>query len=117
MCFPRGNWGCPMQAIIATSGRQYFVKAGDVIKVDFNIDFEPGANVTFDQVLMLTDGEGSVKVGQPVLGATVTGSVMDMIREKKIHVGTYRRRKNFRRHKGHRQTMTVIKIESIDQAG
>jgi large subunit ribosomal protein L21 len=102
-----------MHAIVAESGKQFFVQAGDTIRVDYR-EAMPGDPVEFGQVLMVTDGNGSVAVGQPfVSGAKVSGKVVGTVRGEKIHVGFFKRRQNFRKHKGHRQSYTEIKIESV----
>ena len=102
-----------MNAVIAESGKQFYVQAGDVVRLDFR-EANEGDKVEFDRVLMVTDGAGSVAVGRPYLpGAKVTATVLGDARGKKIHVGFYKRRKNFRRHKGHRQSYTEVKVESI----
>ena len=102
-----------MNAVIAESGKQFFVQAGDVVRLDFREAAE-GDKIEFDRVLMVTDGAGGVAVGRPYLpGAKVVGTVVGDAKGKKIHVGFYKRRKNFRKHKGHRQTYTEVKVDSI----
>jgi len=93
-------------AIIMTGGKQYRVKVGDVIKVEkLNAD----KTVTFDQVLMIGD-----KIGTPTIaGATVTGDVLEQTRTDKIIVFKKKRRHNYRRTKGHRQHITVVRITAI----
>ena len=77
-----------MYAIIATGGKQYKVSEGDVIKVE-KIDAEAGNTVTFDQVIAVSDG--TLKVGADVAGATVSATVMDQGRGKKVIVYKYKR--------------------------
>jgi len=102
-----------MNAVIAESGKQFYVQAGDVVRLDFR-EVAEGEKIEFDRVLMVTDGAGSVAVGRPYLaGAKVTATVVGDAKGKKIHVGFYKRRKNFRKHKGHRQTYTEVKVDSI----
>jgi large subunit ribosomal protein L21 len=97
-----------MFAVIKTGGKQYKVAENDVITVE-KLDFEPGASVTLDQVLMVGG-----KVGQPmVAGASVTAEVVKQARGPKLIVFKKRRRKNSRRKNGHRQDLTVLKITSI----
>ena len=93
-------------AIIASGGKQYRVKVGDVIKVEkLNAD----KTVVFDQVLMVGD-----KIGNPLVkGATVSGDVLEQARADKIIVFKKKRRQNYRRTRGHRQHITVVKITGI----
>ena len=102
-----------MYAVIRDSGRQYFVEEGQTVKVDRR-DLEEGAPVEFDEVLVI-GGEGAeLKVGQPTIaGAKVVAESLGEMREKKIHVQTYKRRKNLIKHKGHRQTKLEVKITQI----
>ena len=101
-----------MYAIVNTGGKQYKVGEGDVLRVE-KIPGDVGSTVSFDQVLMLSDGE-RVSVGQPVLdNVTVNGRIVDQGKAKKIIVFKYKKRKRFRRKKGHRQQYTEIKIDSI----
>jgi large subunit ribosomal protein L21 len=101
-----------MYAIIATDGRQYKVEEGQEIQVDLR-EAKDGEKVTFDRVLLVSDG-GSVKVGQPtVAGASVTAEVLGQEMGDKIYVQKIRRRKNYRRRTGHRQMYTRVRIDSI----
>jgi large subunit ribosomal protein L21 len=101
-----------MYAIIATDGRQYKVEEGQEIQVDLR-ESKEGDKVTFDRVLLVSDG-GSVKVGQPtVAGASVTAEVLGQEMGDKIYIQKIRRRKNFRRRTGHRQMYTRVRIDSI----
>ncbi|HLD95414.1 MAG TPA: 50S ribosomal protein L21 [Alphaproteobacteria bacterium] len=100
-----------MFAIIKTGGKQYRVAQDSVIRVE-KIDQEAGSTVTLDHILMI--GGAQVKIGAPtVAGASVEATVMDQIRNKKIIVFKKKRRHNYRRKKGHRQHMTVLKINKI----
>lgn len=102
-----------MYAIVNTGGKQYKVCEGDVLRVE-KIPGEVGSAVSFDQVLMLSDGE-RVRVGQPILeNVTVNGRVVDQGKAKKIIVFKYKKRKRYRRKQGHRQQYTEIKIDSIE---
>jgi large subunit ribosomal protein L21 len=101
-----------MFAIISDRGRQHLVKQGDKIFID-RMEAEPGSKITFDRVLML-GGEGSPRIGQPTLaGVSVSAEVVAHKRGPKIHVQTYKRRKNYKRHIGHRQDMTEISVTTI----
>ncbi|MDY6823139.1 MAG: 50S ribosomal protein L21 [Thermodesulfobacteriota bacterium] len=101
-----------MYAVIASGGKQYRVEKDATLRME-KIPGEVGDTVSFDRVLMFSDGE-QVAIGQPVLeNTTVTGRIVDQNKAKKILVFKYKRRKRFRRKQGHRQPFTAIKIESI----
>jgi len=101
-----------MFAVVKTGGKQYRVTVGEVIKVE-KLDGEVGKNIALDQVLMVGEGE-SVKVGEPLIeGATVTAEVLEQKKDKKIIVFKKNRRKNYRRKKGHRQQVTVLRVKEI----
>ncbi|HEX8011014.1 MAG TPA: 50S ribosomal protein L21 [Casimicrobiaceae bacterium] len=101
-----------MYAVIKTGGKQYKVAPGEKLKVE-TILAEVGTQVVLDQVLMVGDGE-SVRVGQPTLaGATVQATVVSHGRGEKLQIFKMRRRKNYRKHQGHRQNFTEIKIDGI----
>lgn len=100
-----------MYAIIATGGKQYKVSEGDVIKVE-KLDAEPGATVTFDQVVAVSDKE--LKVAGDVANANVTATVMEQGRGKKVIVYKYKRKTGYHRKNGHRQAYTQVKIEKIN---
>ncbi|MDO5381804.1 MAG: 50S ribosomal protein L21 [Eubacteriales bacterium] len=101
-----------MYAIIATGGKQYTVSEGDVINVE-KLDVNAGDTVTFDQVLFVNNGEA--KVGDPtVAGATVTASVVDEVKGKKVIVYKYKRKTGYHKKNGHRQLFTQVKIEKIN---
>jgi large subunit ribosomal protein L21 len=101
-----------MYAVVASGGKQYKVEAGEILRIE-KIDGEIGAQVAFDQILMLSDGE-NVQIGRPVLAdAAVNGHIVEQGKAKKILVFKYKRRKRYRRKQGHRQHYTAIKIDSI----
>lgn len=102
-----------MYAVIETGGKQYKVSEGDVIFVE-KLDVEEGAEVTFDKVLMA--GEGSdVKVGAPTVdGASVKATVLKNGKAKKVVVFKMKRKKNYRRKKGHRQPFTKVQITAVN---
>jgi large subunit ribosomal protein L21 len=101
-----------MYAIIATGGKQYKVAEGDIIRVE-KLGVEAGANVSFDQVLVVNNGE--LKVGSPtVAGATVTASVVEEGKNKKVIVYRYKRKSGYHKKNGHRQSYTKVKIEKIN---
>ena len=101
-----------MFAVVKTGGKQYRVAEGDVIKVE-KLEGEAGKNITLDEVLMIGDDKG-VKVGEPLLeGANVTAEVLEQKKDKKITVFKKKRRHNYRRKKGHRQEITVLRVKAI----
>ena len=101
-----------MYAVIKTGGKQYKVAANDVIKVE-KLPGKAGDNIILDQVLMMGDDKTS-KVGTPMLASTsVTAEILDQKKDDKVIVFKKNRRKNYRRTKGHRQELTVLRITSI----
>ena len=98
-----------MFAVIQTGGKQYKVAPNDVILVE-KLPGLAGDTVTLDQVLMVGD-----KVGAPlVAGASVTATLVEQTRGEKIIVFKKKRRQNYRRKKGHRQDLTVLRITGIN---
>ena len=105
-----------MYAVVNTGGKQYKVKQGEILRVE-KIPGDVGSPVTFSRVLMFSDGE-TVSIGQPVLeDVAVEGHIVEQGKAKKIIVFKYKRRKRFRRKKGHRQEFTAILIDSINAKG
>lgn len=104
-----------MFAIIEDGSRQYRVEVGDSLTVDFRVGIEAGAALKFDRVLLANGGSAST-IGRPFIeGASVTGEVLTgEFKGPKIEIQKFRRRKNYRRHTGHRQKYTIVKITSID---
>ena len=100
-----------MYAIIATGGKQYKVSEGDVIKVE-KLDAEAGSTVSFDQVIAVSDG--TLKGGEDVAKATVSATVMEQGRGKKVIVYKYKRKTGYHKKNGHRQAYTQVKIEKIN---
>ncbi|KUG04253.1 lsu ribosomal protein l21p [hydrocarbon metagenome] len=103
-----------MYALIQTGGKQYKVSEGTIVKIE-KVDGEAGGNVVLDQVLMINDENGGIKIGSPLLeNATVTARILEQGKNKKIIVYKYKKRKNYRRKKGHRQPFTRLLIEKIE---
>jgi large subunit ribosomal protein L21 len=99
-------------AIIQTGGKQYRVEAGDTIYVE-QLDGKVGDQLTLGEVLLVGGAEG-VKVGAPRLaGVQVLGTVLEQGRERKIRVFKYKKRKQYRRTRGHRQAFTALRIDTI----
>ena len=102
-----------MHAVIRTGGKQYRVTPGDVVTVE-RLANDAGATVTFDEVLMVSDGEQSL-VGTPLLeNASVTGTVAEQMRAPRVIVFKKKRRKHHRKRNGHRQQLTVVRITDIN---
>jgi large subunit ribosomal protein L21 len=101
-----------MYAIVENGSHQFRVHEGDTITIDRR-DGDAGQNVTFDRVLLLA-GDGPPTIGTPhIAGAQVVGEIVRTYRAKKIIIQKFRRRKNYRRKRGHRQSFTVVKITSV----
>ena len=97
-----------MYAVIKTGGKQYKVASGDVVKLE-KIAGEEGKEVVFNEVLALDD-----TIGTPlVAGASVKAKVLKQTRDDKIIVFKKKRRQNYRRKNGHRQSITLVKITDI----
>ena len=103
-----------MYAVIQTGGKQYRVEPGKTVVVE-KLAGEAGAKVVFDQVLLVSSGDGgSVSVGAPlVAGAKVTGEIVEQTKGDKLVVFKFRLRKNYVRKNGHRQQLTAVKISGI----
>ena len=102
-----------MYAVIKTGGKQYRVQQGDVIFVE-KINSQADEAVTFDEVLLVGDGD-QTKIGAPtVAGAEVEGKVLSQVKAKKIVVYKYKAKKNERKKQGHRQPYTKVEITAIN---
>ena len=101
-----------MFAIVKTGGKQYRVAENNIIRVE-KLEAEAGAKISLGEVLMLSDGK-KVTVGLPTVeGAKVEATVLEQMRDRKVIVFKKTRRHNYRRKKGHRQHLTVLKINKI----
>ncbi len=102
-----------MFAVIRTGGKQYRVAPNDIIKVE-RLAGKPGEIVELGEVLLLGGGGGAPQTGKPTIaGAAVAAEVLDHTRGDKILVFKKKRRKNYRRTKGHRQALTLLRITEI----
>jgi large subunit ribosomal protein L21 len=102
-----------MEAVIATGGKQYLVAPGQVISVE-KLEGDKGASVAFTSVLMVSR-DGEVIVGPDRLkSAKVSGEVVTQGRGRKVSIVKFKRRKNYRRHRGHRQAATTVRITTIE---
>tara|TARA_X000000368_G_scaffold388309_1_gene349714 strand:+ start:85 stop:570 length:486 start_codon:yes stop_codon:yes gene_type:complete len=105
-----------MLAIIKTGGKQYSVKAGQVLKVE-KVEGKKGDTVSLKDILAISN-DNNHNIGSPLInGAVVKAKIIDQIRDKKIIVFKKRQRQNYRHTQGHRQYLTVLKIESIELDG
>ena len=101
-----------MYAIFRASGKQFRAEKGQTIRLPL-MDAEAGAKVTFDEVLLSSDGE-TIRTGAPLVkGARVVGEVVGVGKEPKIYVFKFKRRKNYRRKTGHRQKFTEVRITDV----
>ncbi len=101
-------------AIIEDSGTQLKVEPGDRFEIDIR-DLKDGqTTITFDKILLVS-GDAGVKIGQPtVAGATVTAKILGQIKDDKIYVERFTRRKGFHRRVGHRQKYLAVQVEAIN---
>lgn len=100
-----------MYVVFEDGSRQYRVQEGDVVKLDYR-DAEVGASLEFNRIL-LAQSDSATKIGQPLIeGARVVAEVVDHP-STKLYVQHFRRRKNYRRLKGHRQPYTSVRIRQI----
>lgn len=100
-----------MYAIIATGGKQYKVSEGDIIRVE-KLDAEVGTSVSFNSVLAISDKE--LAVGDAVANASVSATVLDQGKDKKVIVYKYKRKSGYHKKNGHRQLFTEVKIDKIN---
>lgn len=101
-----------MYAVIATGGKQYRVMKDDVIDIE-RVNGDVGAKVTFDEVLLVGEGE-KIECGTPLIkSAKVSAEIVDQFRGKKLTVFKMKRRKGYRKKHGHRQELTKVKISTI----
>ena len=102
-----------MYAIFRTAGKQFKAEPGRLVKIP-SVGAEPGVKLTFDEVLLGSDGT-AIQAGTPLVkGAKVTAEVVRHGKEKKIIVFKYKRRKNYARKQGHRQKYTEVRIDTVE---
>ncbi|MCF8143413.1 MAG: 50S ribosomal protein L21 [Deltaproteobacteria bacterium] len=102
-------------AVIKTGGKQYRVAKGDEVRFE-RLDGEVGETIDFEEVLLTSDGE-TIEVGRPfVENSKVVGRITHHGKGKKVMIFKYKRRKDYRRKKGHRQQFTLVRIEDIKGA-
>ena len=101
-----------MYAVVKTGGKQYRVAKDDVLTIE-KLDGEAGAVIELEQVLAINDGKG-LTIGTPMIdGARVAATVLEQKKGEKVLIFKKKRRQNYRRTKGHRQQLTVIRISDI----
>ncbi len=102
-----------MYAVIETGGKQYLIKTGDSLKVE-KLEAEAGKEVVFDKVLLLAKEDGTdVQIGTPYLkGVSISASVEEQGRSKKIRVVKFKRKVHYKRAGGHRQHFTKVKVKA-----
>ena len=104
-----------MYVLVEIKGKQYKAEKGSVLKIDRLTEVK-GESIDFESVLMLRD-DGEVKVGTPYVdGAKVTATVEEHMKDKKVMVHKFKKRKNYRRKQGHRQQYTLVRVEDIVSA-
>ena len=104
--------GYDQYAIIETGGKQYQAIAGKTLGIE-RLEGEPGDKVSFDKVLFRKKAAGSYEVGRPHLDGDVKASIIKHLRGPKLVIFKFKRRKKVRVKKGHRQEITVVRIETI----
>ncbi len=105
-----------MYAIFENGSHQYVAREGDRITLDRQAA-ELGDEIVFEKVLLIAGGGGEPTIGAPlVAGAKVVGQVVRQFKDKKIIIQKFRRRKNMRRRRGHRQQLTTVRITSVSPA-
>jgi large subunit ribosomal protein L21 len=105
-----------MYAVVSTGGKQYRVEPGTTLAIE-RLAADAGATVTFDRVLLVGDGDETT-VGTPtVAGATVSATVLGEERGPKLVVFKFKQKVKYRRHTGHRQRLTRVRIDAITQDG
>jgi large subunit ribosomal protein L21 len=102
-----------MYALVEIKGKQYKAEEGKFILVDLHAEHAEGDKIEFP-VNLVSDGEGKVSVGKPYVdGAKITVKVMESLRDKKIRVFKYKKRKGYRKTIGHRQSYTKLLVEKV----
>ena len=103
-----------MYAIIRAGGKQYRVKEGDTIHLE-SLSAKAGEKVVLGEVLLVAGGDGEARLGSPLVArAQVVGTVLEQGKGPKIRVFKYKKRKHYRRTRGHRQSYTALRIDAIE---
>ena len=101
-----------MFAVLKTGGKQYKVAKNDIIEIE-RLPGEAGETIVFDQILMVGDGAGATAGAPLIAGASVAGTLLEQAKGDKVIVFKKRRRHNYRRKRGHRQELSVVRIDEI----
>lgn len=99
-------------AIFQTGGKQYQAVEGKTVAIE-KLEGEPGTQIQFSDVLLRKDGDDNIQVGQPFLSSPITASIVKQMRGPKLTVFKFKRRKKSRVKHGHRQAVTVVRIDAI----
>jgi large subunit ribosomal protein L21 len=100
-------------AVIRTGGKQYRVAPGDMLRIE-HLTGDVGTAVEFAEVLFTGGGDGAIRIGTPLVdGARVRGEIVAQGRDRKVLIFKKKRRKNYRRRRGHRQTVTTVRVTDI----
>lgn len=103
-----------MYAIIRAGGKQYRVKEGDTIHLE-SLSAKAGEKVVLGEVLLVGGGDGGARLGSPLVAkAQVVGTVLEQGKGRKVRVFKYKKRKHYRRTRGHRQSFTALRIDAIE---
>ncbi len=103
-----------MFAIFEYKDKQYKAFEGDILKLPRDASLKKNDKITFEKVIFAKSNDNQITIGSPIIkGATVVANVLEQIRDKKIIVFKKKRRHNYRRKIGHRQDLTLFKIEKI----
>jgi len=100
-----------MYAVIKSGGKQYRVEAGQTVRLE-KLAGDPGSKVKLGDVLMVEDG-GDVKTGNPIANASIEATILETDRADKIIVFKKKRKKQYRRTRGHRQSFTAVRVDKI----
>ena len=99
-------------AIFKTGGKQYQALQGKTVAIE-KLNAKEGDSVSFDEVLLRKTGEGKVEIGKPFLKTAIKATIVKHIKGPKVIAFKFKRRKKYARKQGHRQPITVVRIESI----
>ncbi len=103
-----------MYAVIETGGKQYKVSEGEVISIE-KLELAKDAPVVFDKVLLVSDAANTT-IGQPYInGVSVSGKVLDELKDKKVTIQRFKPKTGYERKKGHRQIYTIVQIDKINK--
>jgi large subunit ribosomal protein L21 len=101
-----------MFAVLKTGGKQYKVAKNDIIEIE-RLPGEAGETIVFDQILMVGDGSGATAGAPLIAGASVAGTLLEQAKGDKVIIFKKRRRHNYRRKRGHRQELSIVRIDEI----